>query len=350
MTEIAVQPPRTPVTRKDVARYAGVSTAVVSYVVNSGPKNVAPATAARVLDAIRILGYRPNAAARALKLGSTEMLGLVLPDNSNPFFAEFAREIEIAAGNHGYALLLANSNGNVSEEHRHLRNLASRQVDGVILASNSMNEPVTRNILTSDLPTVLLNQAVPVPGMASVGADFRAGAADAVRHLIGHGHTEIALLMGAGTSTITDERELGWLDALAEAGLPEGPIARAPFTREGGYRGGQRLVRGAHRPTAVFCSSDLQAIGLLRALHEAGLSIPEDVAVVSFDGSAESMYSWPALTTVRQPLADMAAAAVNAVLPAGGKTPLTHEVFPTELIIRRSCGCDSLPTTPQRNA
>lgn len=338
MTTSAVPTPRTPVTRKDVARYAGVSTAVVSYVVNGGPKKVAPATEAKVQDAIRILGYRPNAAARALKLGSSETIGLVIPDNSNPFFSLLAHAVEDAAAELGYALLLTNSDGNPAKERQHIRNLAARQVDGVVLAS-VLFEPDLADLESAEIPSVLLNHAGEAPGFNSVGVDLAAGARIAVDHLIGHGHTNIALAMGSNVSNSLDGREQGWLQALAAAGLPEGPIVRGDFSRPGGYAAGKRLVAAANRPTAVFASSDMHAIGILRAIREAGLSVPGDIAVTSFDGSVEAEYSWPALTTVEQPVRAMAEAAVGALVGAARGQEPQHRIFPTELRTRQSCGC-----------
>lgn len=338
MTTPTVQAPRGPVTRKDVARYAGVSTAVVSYVVNGGPKKVAPATEAKVQDAIRVLGYRPNAAARALKLGSSETLGLVIPDNSNPFFSLLSHAVEDAAAERGYALVLTNSDGSVAKERRHIRNLAARQVDGVVLAS-VLFEPDLIELDASEIPAVLLNHGDEAPGFNSVGVNLAAGARMAVEHLIGHGHTSIGLAMGTNTANDFDGREQGWLQALADAGLPEGPIVRGPFTRPGGYAAGQRLLASANRPTAIFASSDMQAIGILRAIHEAGVAVPGEIAVASFDGSSESEYSWPALTTVEQPVRAMADAAVNALVGDDRGKPPRHRIFPTKLLVRQSCGC-----------
>jgi LacI family transcriptional regulator len=341
MTASATQASRSPVTRKDVARYAGVSTAVVSYVVNKGPKKVAPATEAKVQDAIRVLGYRPNAAARALKLGSTETIGLVIPDNGNPFFSLLAHAVEDAAAELGYALLLTNSDGNLGKERRNIRNLAARQVDGVILSSVLM-EPDLVDLESADIPAVLLNHSADAPGFNSVGVDLAAGAQSAVEHLIGHGHINIALAMGTNTGNFLDGREQGWLEALTQAGLPEGPIVRSAFTREGGYAAGRRLLASASRPTAIFASSDLQAVGILRALHEAGRSIPDDIALASFDGSAEAEYSWPPLTTVKQPAKAMAEAAVRALIGARRTRTAEHLIFPTELQVRSSCGCQEI--------
>ena len=339
MTSPAVQVPRGgPVTRKDVARYAGVSTAVVSYVLNGGPKKVAPATEAKEQDAIRVLGYRPNAAARALKLGSSETLGLIIPDNTNPFFSLFAHAVEDAAADLGYALVLSNSDGNLAKERRNIRNLAARQVDGVLLAS-VLFEPDLESLATADIPSVLLNQEHDAPGFNSIGVDLAAGARIAVEHLIGHGHTNIGLAMGTNVSSSTDGREVGWREALREAGLPEGPIYYSEFTRPGGYLAGQRMLASANRPTAVFASSDMQAVGLLRAVHEAGVAGPGEIAVTSFDGAVEAEYSWPPLTTVEQPVAAMAEAAVAALVDARRGEEPRHRIFPTTLHVRQSCGC-----------
>lgn len=338
MTTSAVHTPRGPVTRKDVARYAGVSTAVVSYVVNGGPKKVAPTTEAKVQEAIRILGYRPNAAARALKMGSNQTLGLVIPDSSNPFWALLGHAVEVAAAERGYALLLTNSDNNLDSERRHIRNLADRQVDGVVLAS-VMFEPDLLELFGTEIRSVLLNHASVAPGFNSVGVDLEAGARLAVEHLIGHGHTNIGLAMGITADNEADGREEGWQRALEAAGLPVGPLARGGFDRPGGYAAGQRLLAADNRPTAIFASSDMQAIGLLRAIREAGLSVPDDIAVASFDGSIEAEYSWPALTTVEQPVWEMAEAAVSALVGENRNEPPQHRVFPTQLRIRQSCGC-----------
>ncbi|GAB3536751.1 LacI family DNA-binding transcriptional regulator [Arthrobacter tecti] len=341
MTELAparTQRPR--VTRQDVARYAGVSSAVVSYVVNGGPKKVSPGTTAKVVDAIEVLGYRPNAAARALKLGSAEMLGLVIPSNTNTFYADMARAVEEAAADNGFALLTANSSAETGAEARPLRNFRSRQVDGVLLATGAA-KPDLSQLQGSDIPIVLLDAFGPHPGVTTIGVDFESGAAAGVRHLIGHGHTEIGLVIGYLAGAVADKRELGWLDALSEAGLAEGPIVRTTFDRQGGYEAGRRMFEGKRKPSAVFVSSDMQAVGMLRAIHELGLSVPDDVAIVSFDGSAESEFSWPPLTTLKQPVRAMAEKAVSVLGSArrGQPAPEGHHVYGTELVVRRSCGC-----------
>jgi LacI family transcriptional regulator len=340
------------VTRDDVARLAGVSAAVVSYVVNGGPRTVSSATEAKVRQAIRALGYRPNAAARALALGSSEMLGMIVSDAMNPFFASLGRAVENAAAERGYTLLLADSEASLRTERRLIKNFAARRVDGLFLCS-VLFEPDLMDLEQADIPVVLLNHstdlatagspAVTKPsagghGSNSVGVAFQEGARMAVEHLVGHGHERIGLVMGGNAGGDLDAREVGWHQGIQDAGLTAGPILRVPFTREGGYRAGRELLARGERPTAVFVSSDQQAVGLLCAIHEGGLRVPEDLAVFSFDGSPESEYSWPRLSTVAQPVKDLAQAALEALLASPGEETQT-KIFPAELVLRASCGC-----------
>jgi LacI family transcriptional regulator len=328
---------RASITRQDVARHAGVSTAVVSYVVNAGPRNVAPATRARVLESISSLGYRPNAAARALKRGVSELVGLVLSDNANPYFAEFSRAIEKAATDDGLSVIFTNSALVPGQEHEQVRKLIARQVDGLLLAS-SEDEPNLSSATAANVRVVMLDRSEALPGFSSVGANFREASRLVVEHLISHGHRRIGLISGAPGGLTTRARERGWEEALVAAGLPLGPVVRGGWGRDGGYESGKQLLAGPDRPTAIFAISDLQSIGLLRALHEAEIDVPGEMAVVSFDGSSESEYSWPPLTVMRQPVEEMARAAV-AALERNSDSPPSHQSFDAELIVRRSCGC-----------
>jgi LacI family transcriptional regulator len=329
--------PVRPATRADVARYAGVSTAVVSYVVNEGPRRVAPKTAARVRAAIEILNYRPNVNARALKKGSTEMLGLVLPDITNPFFAEYARAIEVAAAAHGYLLVVATSDGNDAQESRIVNDLADRHLDGLIIST--LRTPADfRATRLRGRRTVLINCSTPFTGYPAVGPASREGARLLVDHLITvHGHQSIALIIGESSEPVPEPREQGWSDAFHAHGLPPGPIVRTSFSRQGGYEAALRLLNWPTRPGAIFAASDQLSTGALKATREAGLRCPEDIAVVSYDGTTESEYCWPPLTVARQPIKPMAEAAVSMVLnliPADA-----YQRFDTELVIRESCGC-----------
>ena len=332
--------PRRAITRTDVARYAGVSSAVVSYVLNGGPKPVAAATRLRVLDAIALLGYRPNAAARALSRGVADMIGMIVPDSRNPYFAELVHAVDRAAQQHGRTLLVINSDSRRSATTDHIAGLASHQLDGLIVADTLSS--AERSIVTSlGVPVVLVNQFSGDKNVAAFGVDYYGGARSGVEHLIEHGHERIAFI---GGDPAIDQRERGWMDALAAAGLPLGQRYRVGFSLASGYRAGTQLSEDPKRPTAAFVASDQLAFSAVSAMHEHGLRVPEDVAVVSFDGSAESMYVWPPLTTVAQPVERMAAATLSRLL--SGATDAVFEAYPTHLIVRRSCGCEFEPTRP----
>lgn len=330
------------VTRDDVARYAQVSTAVVSYVVNGGPKAVRPETAARVHEAIRVLGYRPNAAARALKLRSQEILGMVL-SSGNPPFVELANAVEDAAQARGFALILANSRSQSARQRDNLANLVARQVDGILLASVD-SAPDLSVATTAGIPLVLLDAVDGPDQVAAVGPDKRAAARAAVRHLVvDHGHREVALVAGPPSEQI-DEFEAGWREALAEHDARSGLILPAALSRTGGYGAGRTLTDSSRRPTAVFVSHDIQAVGVLRAIHEAGLQAPDDLAIVSYGGAAEAEYTWPPLSTMRQPIDAMAGDAVGTLLAIrSGEAEPAHRRYDTFLIARESCGCTTRP-------
>jgi LacI family transcriptional regulator len=330
------------VTVGDVARHAGVSSAVVSYVVNSGPRPVAAATRDRVRESIRELGYRPNAAARALKRGSTSTIGLAVPNNTNPYFAELSRLVEMAAEARGYETIFVNASDDEERERRHLQKLLARRIDGLLLAS-AVSEPDLSEVADSGTPIVLLDRGAAYSGRGiradAVGVDYRAASRTLVEHLLEHGHEEVAFVVGDERLSTSRARERGWRDALEGAGRRPGPVVRAAYSRDGGYDAGRRLLRGP-APRAIFASSDMQAIGVLRAVREAGLDVPGDIALVSFDGTIESEFTWPPLTAMRQPVERMAEKAVELLLGRGGTTGEFH-AFDAELVVRASCGCGS---------
>lgn len=330
-------------TRADVARRAGVSTAVVSYVVNEGPRRVAPGTAARVREAVEALSYSPNVAARALRTGSSEMLGLVVPDVTNPFFAELAHAVEGAAAERGLLVTLGSSGSREDVERDLVAELTSRSMDG-LLVSTVLTPRALGLLPRPHRPTVLLNVSTPFAGYAAIGADARQGAYEVVEHLLGvHGHTSVVLVIGESNERLPEPRERGFADAFTAHGLPPGPVVRTAFSRRGGYDSVVQVLGWRHRPTAIFLSSDQQGAGAYRALREAGLECPDDVALVAYDGTSDSEFGWPPLTVSRQPIDAMARIAVATVLdPAGAPA---HQLLPTELVLRQSCGCPRLPRT-----
>ena len=324
------------VTLADVARYAGVSSAVVSYVINDGPRPVAPATAERVRHAVAVLGYRPNSHARALSTGSTGILGLILPESSNPFFGEYHDVLYQTATDAGVALLTAGSAGRADTERRLIDDLARRNVDGIVVVS-SMTQTDVPSLRHPGLPILFLNCPFPVPGYRTLGPNAADGARRIVDHLLDvHHHEQVAFIAGETAAHEPEQRERGWREAHHTHRRPNGPLVRTPFTLDGGYAAAQALLARPERPTAIFVSSDLQAYGVLHAILDHDLRIPQDIAVVSFDGTTISAHTWPPLTVVQQPLHIMAGTAITGILDSA---PPEHTLFDMDLVIRQSCGC-----------
>ncbi len=332
------QPPE-PVRRAtaaEVARLAGVSPAVVSYVLNEGPRPVAPATAERVREAVRTLDYRPNRAARALRVGSTGMVGLILPSVTNPFFAAFSEAFQAAAHGLGLAVIAASSDAQLDQERALLESLPRHGIDGLVVAT-VMHPADGPTMPGAGLPTVVVNAPFAVPGAHSLGPDTRQGAQVGVEHLLRvHGHRAVALVSGETAAERPASRELGWQQATAACGAERGPVVRVPFDRPGGLDAARQLLALPVLPTAVFATSDAQAFGLLHGLWSAGVRVPTDVAVVGFDGTDDGAYAVPPLTSARQPVAAMAAAALEALQQPAGSG---HQLFGLDLVVRESCGC-----------
>ncbi len=323
-------------TRDDVAKLAGVSSAVVSYVVNDGPRPVADATRAKVLAAIEKLGYRPNAAARSLMTGRSDLVGLIVPDVRNPYFSALAQAVEVEARAEGVNLVLAQ--GTTGKMAPLIESLSGHLVAGII--TSSIPEPEAVEALVRGRVNVVRLSIVP-PGVdaTSVLPDFHGGTVQAVRHLIEvHGHRRIALVAGSdqpGVAGIMDERERAWHDLMNSAGLATDAVIRVGWSSSGGRDAAARLVHDLPDCTAVFTMSDQQAIGLISGLDELHKAVPGDIAITSFDGSPEAEFTIPPLTTSSVPMADMARAAVRQLLHGGRR----GRIFPTELVVRRSCGC-----------
>jgi len=187
------------------------------------------------------------------------------------------------------------------------------------------------------VPMVFLNCPFPIPGYLAIGPHAMDGARRIVEHLLTvHHHQQVAFIAGETGDPDPEDRERGWRDALRAHGRTDGPMIRTSFTLDGGYDAAQSMLNMAARPTAIFASSDLQAYGVLHAIHDQGLRIPDDVAVVSFDGTAESAHAWPPLTLVQQPLTTMAEAAISGLL---GHDQPGHTLLDMNMIIRQSCGC-----------
>ena len=306
-------------TRDDVARLAGVSSAVVSYVVNNGPRPVAAATRARVLDAIDKLGYRPNAAARSLIMGRSDLVGLIVPDVRNPYFAALAQAVEVEARAQGVNLVLAQ--GSTGHLDGLIESLSGHLVAGIITAA--VPEPAAIAVVLRNKITMVRLSLVPpdvddtsvLPGLlrrrTRGGAPPRRGAR-ASSDRAGRG------LRHPDNHRVVDDRERAWRDVLAAAGLPTDALIRVNWSPAAAGRRRRVWSRDFPDCTAVFTMSDQQAIGLIAGLHALGRSIPGDIAITSFDGSPEAEFTVPPLTTASVPWRAMAKAAVGRLLHPGG--------------------------------
>ncbi|HSL70881.1 MAG TPA: LacI family DNA-binding transcriptional regulator [Longimicrobiales bacterium] len=331
------------VTIRDVARHAGVSVATVSRVLNeSGP--VKEETRRRIGEIARQLRYTPNSMARGLSTRRTSALGVLLPEIYGDFFSELTRGIDQAARREGYHLLVSSSHSDQVELEAALRAMRGR-VDGLVLLAADLDVPGLLRHVPERLPVILLSADEQQAPHDTLIIDNYGGARAITEHLIALGHRRIGMILGPDRNHDARERLRGYHAALQGAGVAaEESLATAgDFTEVGGYRGAQRLLQVAPRPTALFAANDSMAIGALSALSEAGLDVPGDVAVVGFDDIQIAHYVSPPLTTVRVPIAALGARAVARVLQLlRGEPPgSTREVIPTEVIIRRSCGASS---------
>lgn len=320
----------------------------MSYVLNGGPRPVADSTRERVLRSVAELGYRPDGIARALAARRTHSLGLLVPDNGNPYFAQLSHAVEDAAFARGYSVLLGNAADDVGREVAYVRTFLERQVDGLLLIS-VRSWPDLRDILDPGTPTVVLDRPAPGVHARFVAIDNLKAAAAGTAHLVEHGHDRIACIAGPPGTGTADQRRDGWRQALHDAHLPSAAsqLAEAPFTRYGGYQATIRLLQQRQRPTALFVSSDAQAVGALRAAHDLDLTAPTDLAMVSLDDIDESAYTQPGLTVIRQPVAQIADLAVQRLIDRMYQPdqPADHTILPFHLVRRGSCGC---PDTPPR--
>jgi LacI family transcriptional regulator len=337
------------VTQEEVAKEAGTSTAVVSYVINNGPRNVSEATRERVLAAVAKLGYRPNAVARSLRSASTRVIGLIAADITNPYCSQVAVDVEDAALRHGRTLLFGNAKHDDSRQARHLQTFIEQRVEGIIFIGSAYTDdaflPETTAVLRGENvpPVVVLDRPGHTVGATTIQVDNQGGAYAATAHLLGHGHAEVASLSGFRELSSMRERHQGWLNAHRERGLTcraEWQLQSA-IDRYDAYRVSRELFSRTERPRAIFTHTDEQAIGVLYAAASLGLRVPRDLAVASFDDIREACIVQPSLTTARQPIAEAARLAVDVLLGdgKGGTVALPPMPLPTELVVRESCGC-----------
>ena len=334
--------PRRP-TMKDVARHAGVAVSTVSYVINeSGP--VAPDRRARVLDAVRELGYAPSEAARSLKRRRIASIGLIVPDLGNQFFAAVAESVTEAAMAHDVLVVLCTTDATQEREAYYTRLLRSQRVDGVIYLSGTGVPPRALVELAELHAVVFVDERVVGLHVPFVGADNRRGARASMAHVLGHGHERIAIVGGPVALWTAEQRLAGYREALAAGGLdPDAvPVLDGDYRRASGYAAACEALTGppTSRPTAVVCANDLMALGVVEYCRDHGLRVPDDLSVVGFDDVPLASLLTPSLTTVRQPAGDMGRQATEMLLAtvAGDEQPAGQGLLPTELQVRESSG------------
>ena len=336
------------VTIKDVARQANVSVATVSRVF-SGANVVREETSKRIRDVAARLRYAPHSGARSLITSKTHTLGVLLPDLYGEFFSEVIRGIDLAARQSGYHILVSRSYEGRSEIEEAMRAMRGR-VDGVLLMSPDVDADSLRNV-PSNVPVVLLCSATRGSKTDSVTIQNYRGARQMVSHLISLGHRRIAIIKGAPGNYDAAERLRGYRSALRDAGInPVRALERnGDFTEAGGYAATRELLAMNPRPTAIFAANDSMAIGALSALRESGVRVPEEMAVAGFDDIPLARYMDPPLSSVKVPISNLGARAVEILLHGiahkNGHHPKRERVA-TELVIRRSCGAPSAERPP----
>jgi LacI family transcriptional regulator len=329
-------------TIKDVAREAKVSVASVSRALNGGG-GVTAATGERIRAAAERLQYIPHAAARMLITRRTHTIGALLPDLHGEFFSELIRGIDLAARARGLHLLVSSSHDGIDEAAAAVRSMQGR-VDGLLILSGRVDAAFLRANLPRALPVVLLNSAVKSPLYNVLNMDNRAGALAMVKHLLQAGHAEVALITGPQGNFDARQREQGYRAAMAKyapgAALD---ILQGDFSEESGYRAGRKLLARKTRPRAVFAANDMMAVGCLSAFREAGVRIPQDIALAGFDDIPIARYVTPALSTVRVRIADFGRLALERLaesLEHPEQESPSADTLGFEIVERETCGAN----------
>lgn len=325
-------------TIQDVAAVARVSATTVSRYLNHR-LDLPDETAGRINAAIKQLNYRPNVLAKRLSLGRSEAVGLLTPDIGNPFFAELAAAIEDEAERQGYTVFMNSTGGHHKREVALLQRLDDRHVDGLIVMTNGPDDGTLAQNINQHDAIVLIDEDVPGVTVPKVFVENRHGGYLATKCLLDAGHTRIAHIGGPENLFSAVERRDGYWDAMREAGLVADPamLRQGSYSREFGKLAMNELLAQPERPTAVFAGSDFIAVGVLQAAREAGLQLPSELSLVGFDDMMFADLLAPALTTVRQPTADLGRAGLATLLAIINKeTPPAVTRLPVTLIERQS--------------
>ena len=331
-------------TLDEIAKRAGVSRTTASRVLNNGP-NVRPEVRERVQRVIAETGYRPHPVAQSVASQQSHVSGLVLPRRTealfnDPYFPRLTQGIAQACNDHDYTLALFMMQCEADEQKFYPRISRKGLLDGIVIQVGQIGDGLITRLLASDVPTVIAGRPLNHPNASYVDVDNVAGASTAVMHLLQLGHKRIGMITGDMRTTAALDRYTGYCKTLQEHDLPvdETLISQGYFTEIGGYEAMQQLL--PQKPDAIFSASDAMALGALKAIHEAGLTVPQHIALVSFDDLPPATIARPQLTTVHQPVHAFGVTAVEMLLDIlkNGNEPSRQIILNTELVIRGSCG------------
>ena len=326
---------------REIAKRARVSTATVSRAINRIP-TVNPQLAKRVWNVIEELGYYPNTQARALVSGRSRIFGLIISDITNPFFPEIVQVFERIAVQHDYEIMLTSTENDPSQMETAVRRMIERRVEGVAIVTFGMEEVLLEDLKMRKVPLVFVDVGPARARVSNIRIDYLHGIRQAVQHLAALRHHRIAFISGPLHLKSAQARKQAFLASMEEIGLEANPalIVEGTHTIEGGIVAFGKLLQGPSRPTAVMCSNDMTAMGVLRKAYEEGIRIPSDLSVIGFDDIRLAQFVLPALTTVQMSQADLARLAFNALLAeVQRETPSptgTEYILKTHLVLRES--------------
>jgi DNA-binding LacI/PurR family transcriptional regulator len=326
---------------REIAKRARVSTATVSRVVNRIP-TVNPQMAKRVWNVIEELGYYPNTQARALVSGRSRIFGLIISDITNPFFPEIVQVFETIAVQNRYEILLSSTSHDPERMESSVRRMIERRVEGVAVLTFGMEEPLLEHLHVREVPLVFVDVGPQRPWVSNIRIDYLHGIRQGVQHLAALRHEKIAFISGPLKLKSSLARQQAFLRSVREIGVEADPalMVEGDHTMEGGMAAFAKLLAQSGRPTAVICSNDMTAIGVMRKSHEARIAIPQDLSVIGFDDIRLAQFMIPPLTTIQMSQAELARLAFDALMAdVERESPApngTEYVLKTNLVLRQS--------------
>jgi DNA-binding LacI/PurR family transcriptional regulator len=324
---------------REIARRAGVSTATASRAINRVP-SVDPQLVKRVWKVVDELGYYPNTQARALVSGRSRIFGLIVSEITNPFFPEIVQTFENLAVENNYEILLTSTIHEPKRMNLAVRRMIERRVDGVAILTFGMEESLLKDLRYRKVPLVFVDVGPDVDGIINIRINYQNGIRQAVQHLAALRHTRIAFVSGPSHLKSAMARREAFRECMKEIGLSAALMVEGNHQMEDGIRALRELLASSRRPSAVVCSNDMTAIGLMREAYEHNLKIPEDLSVVGFDDIRLTEFTIPPLTTIRMSQTELAEIAFRALLHEAERDSPSHErreyKLNTHLILRRT--------------